>query len=322
MPTIFILGITGYIGGAVAVGYKRTFPDYEFVALVRNEQSIQAVEAIGVKVVQGSHTDLEFISEQASKADIVLNAADADDLDLTKAILAGLKNTTIGKTPILIHTSGTGLAMGAPTGNFDPTTKVLNDNEVADIRNIPDTAYHRNVDLEIFEANTAGYASTYIIAPSTIYGTGDGPVNRISQQIPTLIKAALKHKQAVYVGDGTNQWDNVYIGDLVELYIIVAKLAVSELVPAAKVDSFTKFFWGSVDTHTWGDVARQIGITLKKKGLIETSEAKSVPYSDEFIAVATTSRTIADRSRKNGWTPQGPLLNETIPETVDLVVAN
>jgi len=192
-------------------------------------------------VVKGSHTDLDIIREEASKADVILNAADADDLDLTKAILAGAKSTKTGKTPILIHTSGTALASKEPTGTFDPTAKVYNvrwmvgklsraltpsqDNEVNDIRSIPAEAPHRNIDLEyglssnsrrilmfksrIFEADSAGYVSAYIIAPSTIYGTGSGPVNRISQQIPAVIKLQLAHKQVVYAGDGTNKWNNV-----------------------------------------------------------------------------------------------------------------
>lgn len=119
--------------------------------------------ALGVRVVKGSHSDHKLITEEASKADIVLNAADADDLDLTKAVLAGLKQTTIGKIPILIHTSGTGLATKDPSGKWDPNYKIWNvramrlelagthppqDNSVDDIRNIPADAPHRNVDLE------------------------------------------------------------------------------------------------------------------------------------------------------------------------------
>lgn len=46
MPTIFVLGATGYIGGAVLVGYKKAYPDYDFVALVRNEKNVAAVEGM------------------------------------------------------------------------------------------------------------------------------------------------------------------------------------------------------------------------------------------------------------------------------------
>ncbi|CAG7854911.1 SubName: Full=Uncharacterized protein {ECO:0000313/EMBL:CCA70316.1} [Serendipita indica DSM 11827] len=322
MPTIFVLGITGYIGGSVANGLRGVFPDHEFVALVRSQKNNFAVEALGVKVLQGSHSDHKLITDQAAKSDIIVNCADADDLELTKAILSGAKSTTIGKTPILIHTSGTGLVTGEANGSFDPNAKTYNDDDPADIRGISPDAPHRNVDLEIFAADDAGYVSAYIIAPSTIYGTGDSPVNRLSQQVPGLIQAALENKQAVYVGEGTNVWNNVHIADLVDLYIIVTKLATSELGPAAKVDSYHKFFWGSAGKHVWGDVAREIGKALKAKGLVETAEAKSVPPSPALMFMANNSLTVANRSFKNGWSPKGPSLVETIPETIDLVVAN
>ena len=44
MPSIFVLGATGYIGGSVLVGYKKAYPDYDYVALVRSESNIPAVE--------------------------------------------------------------------------------------------------------------------------------------------------------------------------------------------------------------------------------------------------------------------------------------
>ena len=69
------------------------------------------------------------------------------------------------------------------------------------------------------------------------------------------------------------------------MYIIVTQLATSELVPAAKVDSYHKFFWGSADKHVWGDVARQIGKALKAKGLVETAEAKSVSVTPDLMYV-------------------------------------
>lgn len=81
---------------------------------------------MGVRVVKGSNSDIALITEEASKADVILNAADADDLELTKAVLAGAKQTTTGKRPILIHTSGTGVASAEPTGSFNPGQKVYN----------------------------------------------------------------------------------------------------------------------------------------------------------------------------------------------------
>lgn len=74
-------------------------------------------------VVHGSHDDLEKIQNLAAQADIVVNAADADDLPLTKAILEGLKARSVTATfkPILIHTSGTGVISDQAEGEFIPS---------------------------------------------------------------------------------------------------------------------------------------------------------------------------------------------------------
>jgi hypothetical protein len=69
---------------------------------------------------------------------------------------------------------------------------------------------------------------------------------------------------------------------LVDLYLLVANLAASDL-RAAKVDHHVKFFWGSVGRHAWGDVSREIGKLLYKKGVIDTEEAKSIPLVPELL---------------------------------------
>jgi nucleoside-diphosphate-sugar epimerase len=61
----------------------------------------------------------------------------------------------------------------------------------------------------VFKADEEGHVSGYIIAPSTVYGVGDGPVRTISQQIPNLIKKALEQKKPLYIGAGTAVWNNV-----------------------------------------------------------------------------------------------------------------
>ena len=79
----------------------------------------------------------------------------------------------------------------------------------------------------------------------------------------------------------TDLENKVHIEDLVDLYLIVTNLALSELGPAAKVDSYNKFFWGSVGKHVWGDIARKVGTILHGQGLIDSAEPKSIlPRAD------------------------------------------
>src|SRR5258708_2836614 len=123
---VFVLGAAGYIGGAVLVGYKKAFPTFQYTAFIRNKDYVPAFEgehddtcksailnasdrtsiAIGVETVIGDHSELGKITDLVAQADIVINAADADDLPLTKAVLNGLKNRNASGDvkPILIHT--------------------------------------------------------------------------------------------------------------------------------------------------------------------------------------------------------------------------
>jgi hypothetical protein len=59
----------------------------------------------------------------------------------------------------------------------------------------------------------------------------------------------------------------------VELYILVLGRA---LHVREKEDPFTKLYWGSNESHAWGDLVREIGKDLYKRGKVETAEAVSV----------------------------------------------
>lgn len=99
---IFILGATGYIGGAILTELLRTSAAFTITALVRKDQDIETLEALGVKAIKGSFTDVDKIEQVSHDADVVYNAADADDMSLTQAVLKGLRSKK--KRGILIQT--------------------------------------------------------------------------------------------------------------------------------------------------------------------------------------------------------------------------
>ncbi|CAE6448507.1 unnamed protein product [Rhizoctonia solani] len=147
---IFILGATGYIGGAVLSELKRNHPEATFTALARKDEDIQALEKIGVKGVKGTFLDTDKIEHESHEADVVINAADADDMGLVKAIVKGLKSRKERGE----RSSGTGLLNNNYNGELGPEDgKIWNDNDIKDIAGIPPDAHHRDVDLEIFAAH-------------------------------------------------------------------------------------------------------------------------------------------------------------------------
>ncbi|KAB5595104.1 hypothetical protein CTheo_1392 [Ceratobasidium theobromae] len=364
---IFILGATGYIGGAILSELLRTSASFEITALVRKDQDAEVLEKLGVRTIKGSFSDVDKIEQASREADVVYNAADADAMGLAKAVLKGLKSKE--ERGILIQTSGTGLLSDSYIGELTPEgSRVWNVSDTLidyrvrrthiaideglnitiigldDIKSIGPTQPHRDVDLEIFGAHEREEVDAYIIAPSCIYGTGDGPIKRISQQVPRLIqyvirvisfvtsakrswvlyRAALDFKQPVYVGKGTNLWNNVHISDLVHLYNLVLGLAFSvRSGEAPRPQTFANFYFGSVGEHAWGDIAKRLGPILLKRGKVEKAEARSIRADEveDFAALMSNSRSVAERSRELGWTTVAKSLEDTLEDDVDAVLA-
>jgi nucleoside-diphosphate-sugar epimerase len=66
----------------------------------------------------------------------------------------------------------------------------------------------------------------FVICPTMIYGNGSG-LHKDSDQIPKLAKKSKERGIGVYIGRGLNRWSNVYINDIVDLYILALEKAPS-----------------------------------------------------------------------------------------------
>lgn len=67
-------GATGYIGGDTLYALCQAHPDWDYTALVRNEEKADLIKKTFpmVKSVIGDLDNSKLIEEQASKADIVI----------------------------------------------------------------------------------------------------------------------------------------------------------------------------------------------------------------------------------------------------------
>lgn len=116
--------------GSVLVDLLKTYPDLKVTALVRNPAHIDAVRRLGVEVIQGTFSDTALVTKHARAAEITVNSADADDVALSNAILAGHKaRVEEDKEPpaILLHTSGVGVFLDdGKEGKCNPNSKLWN----------------------------------------------------------------------------------------------------------------------------------------------------------------------------------------------------
>lgn len=311
---IFVTGATGYIGGSVLARLldHPNASSFQITALVRSPEKAAKLESVGIKTVIGSLSDLDKLKQAASEVDVLFSMANSDDLDAVKAILSGLKkrHETTGETPILIHTSGTGVLNDDAKGMF-ATDKIYSDNDIEAIESLPPTAWHRMVDLEIVKADKDGYVKTYIILPSTIYGIATGKIADLgvqhlhSIQLPGLIKASLARGQAAIVGEGKNIWPNVEIGEIADLYIVLYDSIVSN---SATAHGREGFYFGENGEYTLYEAAKAISEVLLAYEKVKTLEPTALTEEEYkksplLIYFGTNARCRADRSRSIGWKP-------------------
>lgn len=183
---------------------------------------------------------------------------------------------------------------------------IYSDLNVDQIKSIPSDAVHRNVDLAIVDADEKGYARTYIVLPSTIYGFAThhlveaGISNPISIQIPNLIRASLSRKQAGMVGLGKAIWPDVHIDDgelvlhlcrpaaraaltphiVADLYIVIFDALTAN--PEGVGHGWEGFYFGENGEHTWYDISKEIARTFVELGLRGTDEPTT--FTDEELA--------------------------------------
>ncbi|KII85280.1 hypothetical protein PLICRDRAFT_179013 [Plicaturopsis crispa FD-325 SS-3] len=314
---IFLTGGTGYIGGGVLARLlvHPKAAQFNIKALVRTKDKAAIVTAKfpAITPIIGSNQDLDVLESAAAEADVVFAVADCDDLPAAEAILRGLKkrHESTGKTPVLIHTSGTGLLADHAAGLY-AGEDIYDDADAAQIATLSITRIHRDVDLAVEAADTEGYAKTYIVLPSAVYGLATGPLvdagfqNRFSMQIPMLIKAGLDRGQGGVVGKGANIWPYVHIDDCQDLYIVLLDAALSGSDKAGH--GHQGYYFAENGEHNLYDVSAEIARVLFELG--KGQRPSPTVFSDDEVKkyfggpyIGSNSRARANRSRALGWSP-------------------
>ncbi|KAL1748421.1 hypothetical protein HDZ31DRAFT_79764 [Schizophyllum fasciatum] len=314
--TIFINGVTGYIGGTVLANLLKR-PDsssYKIRALVRNKDKAEQLKKLGIETVIGALDAVDIIEKEASEADITIATADCDHEPSAHAILRGAKKRfdATGKRPIFINTSGTGVLSDNARG-LSVTDTIYDDSDVEQMASLPITQMHRPVDVAIVDGDNAGYVYTYIILPSTIYGwakndlVSQGIANYRSVQVPTLAAASLERRRAGMVGKGVARWPSVEVHELGDLYNLVFEKATRD--PESLGHGRSGYYFGASDEHSWYEISKSIGEALVKLGRASDPEPTTFTKEeiDKYFAGSeywgSNSRCRATHSKSLGWKP-------------------
>ncbi|KAF4612137.1 hypothetical protein D9613_004521 [Agrocybe pediades] len=307
---ILMTGVTGYIGGSILARFLEhpDFASFKITTLVRSPEKAEKIRALGVDAVVGSHNDSELMQSLTASNDVVFSTTDSDDHEAIIATLKGMKkrHDATGSVPILIHTSGTGFLIDDAKGLY-ATETIYDDLKSDQINALPDTQFHRNIDLEILRADEAGYIKSYIVLPSTIWGISDGPLvkkgiqNPISMQVPQLIRASLARGRAGMVGEGKNIWPDVNIDEVADLYVVLFNAIRANHNGVAH--GREGYFFGESGEHTMYEVAKAIGEALVALGKSDNPEPSTFTKEevDKYLGVSYFPTTYS--VWKFSWTP-------------------
>lgn len=315
---VFLIG-PGFIGREVldlllAEGYTVT-------TLTRRENYATELQQSGAKTALGSLDDNDIITKHTVASDIVLHTATADHLPSVEAVIAGIEQrASQGKPTIFVHTSGTSCLSDDAKGNYKGD-KIFHDDKPQEIDALPDSASHRLIDLAIVRARQkiGTQAKLALMIPPLIYGVNP-QYQRLSIQLPTLTRFALKHGYAGYVGKGESAWSQIHVKDLARAYVTLVHWL--ETTDAAKVLENPYFFCENGFEFVWKDAVAVLGKVLYDAGKIKSHEPRTIPESDyddlfgKYTAwvVGSNSRSRANRLRQLGWEPKEKHLMESLAE--------
>ncbi|KAJ5371613.1 Phosphatidylethanolamine-binding protein PEBP [Penicillium concentricum] len=274
MPaTVFLLG-PGFIGGEIID--LLLISNYKVTTLVCRESAVIDYANLGIETVVGNLDDATVIKNQVAVSDIVFHTATADHLPSVQAIIDGIRHRAAqGLKTIYIHNSGATLFSDSAQGEYKSDT-IFDDEQPGKINAHPDSASHRIIDLAIIRAGQelGPYAKMAIMIPPLIYGVTTRE-NRLSIQLPTLIRYFIKHGYAGQIGNGLAVWNQIHVKDLARGYMVL--LHWMERAPVTEVAQNPYFFCENGQELSWGECAAEIGRILKEMGHIDQSTPRSIP---------------------------------------------
>ncbi|RLL99782.1 hypothetical protein CFD26_106916 [Aspergillus turcosus] len=326
-PRVFVTGAAGYIGGTTVGALLKAHPDYEVVALVRDQTQSATIKKAwpNVETVIGTLDDDEILAKEGSKADVVLHLASSDHLASPKSIMTGMAT---GKKGRFIHISGTGVLNDASTGFGNVAPKVYDDiKDVQEIINLPMTALHRDVDNAVITCGKEYGVPTAILCPPMIHGVGTGPGKKRSIQVPFLIEAIVQRGRAFTVGEGNNRWDHVHVEDLARAFVLMVEEATKPNGGAATWGP-EGYYFVEAGEFAWKEVASQLAEILHSQGKITTSDVDQLPVDEATkfhpwapVLWGGNCRSRASRLRTLGWKPTVTTVSASLPEMVKFVLA-
>jgi nucleoside-diphosphate-sugar epimerase len=288
---IFITGATGFIGTELVKELIEA--GHQVRGLTRSEAGALQLKAAGAEAHHGTLEDLDSLRSGATGMDAVVNLAfNHDDMskftqsgEIERQALEALASV-LDPGKILVVTSGTGLAAGAP-GHIRTESDPTSNNP-----NVP-----RNPELVAQSAADRGLHVTIVRLPQ-VHDT------RKQGLVPFLTRLAREKGVSAYIGEGTNRWAAAPLPDVAHLY----RLAIETSGPG-----LTVYHAVQEEGIPLRAIAEALGTGLKVPVVSLTPDEAALHFGWLTHFAALDMPASSEQTRKLlHWNPTGPGLIEDL----------
>ncbi|KIW19596.1 hypothetical protein PV08_00169 [Exophiala spinifera] len=309
MPSVLLFGATGLIGARLAADIKKAHPAWPLTAFYRNTavDDYFTTTAKADRIVHGSFSDTDLVRSLSKEHDIVINAATSFDGSFVDLVISGMEERPETNKGTLIHISGTGnfIDLGT-TGNFNPESKVWNDDDVQDIKLINKNMFNGPTDVPILEAGQRGKIVTYIVCLAVTYGQNVlGPKANLGIAYSIFTGLAKGLGFVPYIGEGTGLVSTVHVEDAIPFLTKIVGVAGTEKPQGS---AYERYYILHGERLAWRDFAAALAPVLYAKGQISSPEPKRVTVDEagegeEKHLLAANMLVKGDRAARMGFKP-------------------
>jgi len=199
---VFVVGATGWIGGAILDKFLEA--NYTVTGLARSDDAAQSLRSRGAEPIRGDLIDSATLRAPAQEADATIYAAAAPP-DATGEALDTLLTTLDGSLKPLIYISGS--SVYGDTGNDGPA------DEDVSLHPPPSVTWLITHEQMVRNAAKRGVRGIVIRGAGILYGRGGGVTPEF------WLNDARQHNVARYIGTGSQRWSAVHVDDLASLVV-------------------------------------------------------------------------------------------------------
>jgi nucleoside-diphosphate-sugar epimerase len=280
---VFVLGATGFIGGAVAA--RLAAAGHAVSGLARHTTGGDGLQAAGIEPVLGDlETGLDQVLDAIAVADAVIFAPQLL-LEPEYIAVSAILRRLAGTRKTINFTSGTGVLSQRTEGAWSQDCYAETDVFT------PARTLIRRVETEnLVRAAVDRGVRGIVIRPPLVWGPGD------HGHVACIYRSVGKTGAACYIGEGLNCYSNVHVSDLAWLY---------ELTLARGVEGALYHAVAGEIPNRWiaEAVARDLGCPTRSVSLAEAFEIWGKFVT--LIVMGASSRTRSPRARDElGWDPE------------------